>query len=72
MSPAPALTLTRFSLRHPVAVVAMTIVLCISLGWAATRVSGEVGYSAYFGPDHPEVRRLSEFLQEFDSGLHVL
>jgi predicted RND superfamily exporter protein/signal transduction histidine kinase len=67
-----ALRLTRWSVRRPGAIVALVLFLAAALGVCAARVKNEVGYAAYFGPRHPEVQRLSDFLKEFDGGLHVL
>jgi len=67
-----ARTLTAASVRRPRAVAATAAVLTLFLLAAATRLESEVGYAAYFGPDDPAVHRLEAFLDEFQSGLHVL
>ena len=64
--------LTRASVRRPFIVIGLGVALLGFLLAQATRVTTEVGYAAYFGPDDPSVERLSNFLDEFDSGLHIL
>ncbi len=67
---APALT--AWSTGRPRLTVAAGALLTIGMAAAATRLQSEVGYAAYFGPEDPAVRRLEAFLDEFQSGLHVL
>jgi uncharacterized protein len=67
-----ARSLTQWSVRRPRFVVAAAAALTLLLLGAATRLQSEVGYAAYFGPDDPAVHRLEAFLDEFESGLHVL
>lgn len=64
--------LTEASVRRPWLTVAVGLGLTAFLLVQAARLTSEVGYSAYFGPDDPAVERLSDFFEEFDSGLHVL
>jgi predicted RND superfamily exporter protein len=70
--PDAARLLTAWSVRRPRLVVSIAALLTLLLLGAATRLESEVGYAAYFGPDDPAVRRLEAFLDEFESGLHVL
>src|SRR5262249_53802850 len=75
-SPVPtarlAAALTAASIRRP----AWTIAgLGVAIGWiafAAPRAPGEVGYAAYFGPDSAELAHLNAFLEEFESGVHLV
>lgn len=64
--------LTEVSVRRPWLTVALGLGLTVVLLTQAARLTSEVGYAAYFGPDDPAVERLSNFFEEFDSGLHVL
>ena len=64
--------LTEASVRRPAVTVAVGLVVTVGLAYQAAQLSSEVGYAAYFGPDDPAVHRLSDFFEEFDSGLHVL
>ncbi len=60
------------SARRPGWVVAAFALVTIALFAAWVKRPSEVGYAAYFGPESPEVRRLESFLEEFESGFHVL
>ncbi len=64
--------LTEVSVRRPLLTVLLGLGLTMALLFQAARLTSEVGYAAYFGPDDPAVQRLSDFFEEFDSGLHVL
>lgn len=64
--------LTEVSVRRPLLTVLLGLGLTVALLSQAARLTSEVGYAAYFGPDDPAVKRLSDFFEEFDSGLHVL
>lgn len=64
--------LTEASVRRPGWTVLIGLGLTALLLAQAARLTSEVGYAAYFGPDDPAVERLAEFFQEFDSGAHVL
>jgi uncharacterized protein len=64
--------LTEASVRRPWVAVAVGLALTAVLLSQAARLTSEVGYAAYFGPDDPAVERLARFFEEFDSGLHVL
>ena len=64
--------LTEVSVRRPLATAAVGLALTVGLAFQAAQLTSEVGYAAYFGPDDPAVHRLSNFFEEFDSGLHVL
>jgi predicted RND superfamily exporter protein len=64
--------LTAASVRRPGLTLAVALGLTVPLGLAAARLSSEVGYAAYFGPDDPAVERLADFFEEFESGLHVV
>jgi hypothetical protein len=64
--------LTAASVRRPGLTLAASLGVALPLALAAARLSSEVGYAAYFGPDDPSVRRLADFFEEFESGLHVL
>ncbi len=59
-------------MRRPRTTVAIGVVATALLGAAASRLPSEVGYAAYFGPRSAEVRRLAAFLEEFESGVHLL
>jgi predicted RND superfamily exporter protein len=67
-----AVALTAASLHRPVATALSIGVAVAALFGLATRVPSEVGYAAYFGPRSPEVARLEGFLEEFESGVHLL
>ncbi|MCP5058319.1 MAG: MMPL family transporter, partial [bacterium] len=64
--------LTEISVQRPLVTVGLGLVVTLGLAFQAAQLSSEVGYAAYFGPDDPAVHRLSDFFEEFDSGLHVL
>ncbi|MAE93826.1 MAG: hypothetical protein CL910_04130 [Deltaproteobacteria bacterium] len=64
--------LTEISIQRPLVTVGLGLVVTLGLAFQAAQLSSEVGYAAYFGPDDPAVHRLSDFFEEFDSGLHVL
>lgn len=64
--------LTEVSVRRPLLTVLLGLGLTLALLFQAAQLTSEVGYAAYFGPDDPAVQRLSDFFEEFDSGLHVL
>jgi predicted RND superfamily exporter protein len=74
MDPASELArrLTRASVARPRLTAALGLGLTLLLLHQATRLGGEVGYAAYFGPGDPAVERLAAFFEEFESGLHVL
>ncbi len=64
--------LSAASVRRPRTTVAIAAILTLLLTAAASRLPSEVGYAAYFGPRSPEVMRLAAFLEEFESGVHLL
>ena len=64
--------LSAASVRRPRATVAAAAIATALLVAAASRLPSEVGYAAYFGPRSPEVLRLASFLEEFESGVHLL
>jgi len=64
--------LTEISVRRPWLTVAVGLAITLGLAYKAAQLTSEVGYAAYFGPDDPAVHRLSDFFEEFESGLHVL
>lgn len=64
--------LTATSLRRPARTIAVAAVAVAGLAFAASRAPGEVGYAAYFGPGSPELERLDAFLDEFESGIHLV
>ncbi len=64
--------LTEISVQRPLVAVGIGLVVTLGFAFQAAQLSSEVGYAAYFGPDDPAVHRLSDFFEEFDSGLHVL
>lgn len=65
-------SLASASLRHPGATAVSIGAAVATLFCFAARVPSEVGYAAYFGPRSPEVARLEAFLDEFESGVHLL
>ena len=67
-----AAALTAASVRRPAATVAVLGLAIAVLAAAATRAPSEVGYAAYFGPRSPELARLTAFLDEFESGVHLV
>ena len=67
-----AVSLTRLGIRAPRVVMLFCMALFVVMAIYATRVTNEVGFGAYFGPKHPAVLQLSDYLDEFESGLHVL
>lgn len=67
-----AVALTRASLRRPVATVALLGAAIAWLAHGAATVPSEVGYAAYFGPRSPELERLEAYLEEFESGVHLI
>ncbi|MEN8184322.1 MAG: MMPL family transporter [Myxococcota bacterium] len=71
-SSAFASRLTEFGVRRPGVTLAAAVLSVGMLLVPASRLTSEVGYAGYFGPDDPRVHRLTDFLDEFDSGLHVL
>jgi hypothetical protein len=64
--------LSAASVRRPRTTVAIGAIVTALLAGAASRLPSEVGYAAYFGPRSPEVMRLAAFLEEFESGVHLL
>ena len=64
--------LSAASMRRPRTTVAVYAIAAALLVAAAARLPSEVGYAAYFGPRSPEVLRLASFLDEFESGVHLL
>jgi hypothetical protein len=64
--------LTAASLRRPRLTLVITLVVIAACAWQMHQLRKEVGYAAFFGPDAPGVVRLADFLEEFDSGLHVV
>src|SRR5512134_198601 len=64
--------LTAGSLRRPAWTIAVAAIAVTGLAFAASRAPGEVGYAAYFGPGSPELERLDAFLDEFESGIHLV
>lgn len=64
--------LSAASARRPRTTVAIAAIATALLAAAASRPPSEVGYAAYFGPRSPEVTRLAAFLEEFESGVHLL
>ena len=67
-----AARLTAASVHRPAATAGIAALGLGLLLHSATGVPSEVGYAAYFGPHSPEVARLSAFLDEFESGFHLL
>lgn len=67
-----ATALTSASLRRPGWTVAVLGLAIVWIAVAATRGPSEVGYAAYFGPDSAELVRLDAFLEEFESGVHLV
>jgi predicted RND superfamily exporter protein len=67
-----AAALSAASVRRPRTTVAAAAIAAALLLAAASRLPSEVGYAAYFGPRSPEVLRLASFLEEFESGVHLL
>ena len=66
------LGLTQRSIERRGLVILVCVLASLLMAWQATRVTSEVGYAAYFGPEHPGVARMKSFLSEFDVGLFVL
>ena len=64
--------LTRLALAYPRG--SGTLLLALSLAALAglPRLSTDVGYRAFLGPDHPTIRRFDAFLARFDSGLPLM
>ena len=60
------------SVRRPGSTLALSAVVLSTLFAGLPHAQSEVGYSAYFGPQSPEVHELSAFLDEFESGFHLL
>jgi predicted RND superfamily exporter protein len=67
-----AARLAEASVAWPRAWIVGAATLTAGLAVLAGRMPGEVGYAAYFGPESPEVRQLTAFLDEFESGFHLL
>jgi len=67
-----AARLTAASVARPRATAAAALLGLGALLAGAVRSRSEVGYAAYFGPQSPEVAQLSAFLDEFESGFHML
>ena len=67
-----AAQLCQASVRKPAVTVAIAAALALLLGSQALRIDSLVGYPAFLGPTDPSVERLSDFLEEFGSGNHVL
>lgn len=63
---------TAVSLRRPHLTLFVALVAIVGCALQMLQLRKEVGYAAFFGPDAPGVVRLTNFLEEFDSGLHVV
>jgi predicted RND superfamily exporter protein len=64
--------LTLASVRRPRSTLAIFLLLVTAFLSQARHLESEVGYPSYFGPGDPRVQRLTAFLEEFGSGLHVV
>lgn len=64
--------LTRFSLRHPGAMLALLGVLTAFFAAGAVRVETDVGYRALLGRSHPAVARFDAFLERYDGGFPLV
>jgi len=60
--------LAAWSLRHPLAVVAVALALTAGLGAGALRVGTDSGYRAFLGAGHPVVRDLDAVAARFGGG----
>jgi len=60
------------SIARPLLTLAIALAVVAILGNQAGSLSKEVGYASYFGPDDPRIARLSRFLDEFQTGAHVI
>src|SRR5262245_10176326 len=61
--------LTRLSLSHPRAALALLLAITALLGAGLPRVRSEYGYRVLVGDDHPSIRRLDALIAEFGGGL---
>lgn len=64
--------LTRLSLAHPRATIAIIAGLSLFALAGLPRLRTEVGYRAYLGSDHPAVEQLDRFIETFGGGLPVM
>ena len=64
--------LTQLGVRFPRSVLTIAAVMYAFMILFCLRVTNEVGFSAYFGPDHSEIVHFKEYLKEFNSGMHIL
>lgn len=64
--------LTALAVVHPFSTLSAAALLIGVMLFFALGVQKEVGYAAYLGPNDPQVEALGDFLQEFQSGLHVV
>ncbi|MDE0887353.1 MAG: MMPL family transporter [Myxococcota bacterium] len=61
--------LTRYALLHPAVTSALLALITLGLASQLLSLSGETGYRAYLGKDHPAIKRLDAFIDGFGGGL---
>ena len=61
--------LTRLSLAHPRAVLLVLAAITVALGAGLPRLRTEFGYRVLVGDDHPAMRTMDEFIQNFGGSL---
>lgn len=64
--------LTAWTLRHPRASTLLLLALTLGAVAGLPRLTTDVGYRAFLGPDHPTIRRFDAFLEHFESGLPLM
>lgn len=64
--------LTRFSLGHPWAMLALLGAITAFFSVGALRVETDVGYRALLGRSHPAVARFDAFLERYDGGFPLV
>ena len=67
-----AVRMTAASVRRPGVTVLLALALVGFFVVEASQVVKEVGYSAYFGRDDPQVQRMVDFQRQFQVGLQLL
>lgn len=64
--------MTRLVLRHPRWAIAALVAATIAFAAGLPRLTTDVGYRAFLGPQHPVVRRFDKFLERFGGGLPMV
>lgn len=64
--------LTALSLRFPVATLAATALLACGFSYGMGRTTIENGFRSYLGDNSPELKQLTEFIEQFGGGVPLI